>query len=234
VNRPGDRPIPSAWRRYAPILAAASLVVAAVLGTGIWRATRVSSLEGTFASVAGLRTDAMPDDWSDPPWARTRGPGADTALPALSAMLGARMAELEVAQRQAPDRVPALTGAVSAIVRQIPGSGPALARWEAATSASGGEGLQEARGELEQLVDPVRYEAGATLEGIRLALVAGDDEALRSLSDRLATLARSPGLPPAFGADAARLVGMLQADATTARNREERLRAVDEVFRRLL
>lgn len=235
ARAPADRPMPSVWRRHMPLLAAASLLVAAAIGTGIWRVTRVPPVERTFAVVAGVRpSGALPDDWTDAPWARTRGGTAGSRVPALSAMLGARMADLELARRIAPDRVQQVASAASAIARQIPGSGPALVQWEAAASRPSGDGLAEARADLERLVEPAPYEAGAVLEGMRLALLAGDDAALGALSDRLAILARSPSLPPSFGAEAARLAGMLGAEATTARNREERLRAVDAVFRVLL
>lgn len=224
------------WRQWRPLLAAASMLVVAAIGAGIWQATRPSGLDATFGTIAGLRpAGAMPDDWSDPPWARTRGPGATAPMPAVSAMIGARMADLEVAARQAPGRVPSLAEAVSQLVRQVPGSGPARTRWDAAVaeSARNAEWLVDGRAAVEPLIEPAPYELGAVLEGIRLALLAGDDAAVRRLAGRLTTVAERATLSQAASAEAARLATMLVGDATTARNRDERLRAVDAAFRAL-
>jgi hypothetical protein len=231
-----DRPMPFPWRRYTPLLAAASLLVAAAIGTGIWRMTRPPGLDATFDAIASVQPAAtLPDDWSVPPWARTRGADPVAELPAISAMLGARMAELELASRQAPERTPELARSASELVRQIPGSGPALARWEAAANAGqDARWLAEGREAVEPLVDGAAYEFGAVLEGIRLALLAGDDAAVRSLAGRLASLAEREELADRPRREAARVASLLGEDASTPRNPDKRLRADDEALRTVL
>jgi hypothetical protein len=96
---------------------------------------------------------------------------------------------------------------------------------------AGGEALAEAREAIEPLLEPTHYELGAVLEGIRLALVVGDDGAARSLAARLTILSRRAEIGAAARDAAVDVAEMLESDATTGRNRDERLRAVEAAFR---
>lgn len=228
-------PPAAGWRRRRPMLAAAALVIVAVSGAGLWRATRAPSLQATFAAVAAVEARTMPDDWSTPPWARSRGSGTRTAHQGISAMLGARMADLALAERQSPERVPAIAAATVSLVRQVPGNGPAIARLEAALAGDGRPGRAEAAHEaLEPVVDRAAYEFGAVLEGLRLALLAQDDAAVQALVPRLTRLAEGDALPAAARTEAARVSAMMTAETTTARSRDERLRAVEAAFLAIL
>lgn len=215
------------------LAAAAAIFIA--LSFGVWRMRPQDSPgERVLALVEGIEAQrSLPDDWSEPSWTRTRGAGTTFDRAGTSVLLGARSADLAFAERQAPDRVGALAGTVSDLARGIPGSGPAVAAWEAAWRA-GSESDSQARADalrgLEELTDPDYFTLGAILEGLRIAVLSGDTASLSSLANAF----RARNVPAAASererTAIAGLTDLLQSPAAIQLPNDQLLRSIDEVF----
>jgi hypothetical protein len=223
--------------RSTPIwLAAAAAILVAIL-FGVWQiAPRATQADRVLALVERVEAQRdLPDDWYDPPWNRTRGPGNVFDRAATSTILGARAADLAFARHRAPDRAREIATAMGDLASGIPGSGPAVTAWEAAwqrlsDSAAVAGALGESRTVLEQLADPAYFALGVTLEGMRIGILSGDSETLASLARefRMWTPPRetSDRVVAAIAAlsDALEERGMAQQDG------DRQLRAIDAVF----
>lgn len=226
--------------RDAPVwlAAAAAIVVAVVFGVlqmlpDAPRADRVLAL---VEQIDPRR--APPDDWSDPPWGRTRGAGDASSQAVGSMLLGARAADLAFAREHGPDRTREIAAAMRDLASGMPGSGPAVTAWESAwqdmrDSARSEFIPRDAVRTLEPLADPDYFALGATLEGMRLAVLSAD-------GDRLSSLARefdawTPSAQPSDSVRAA-IAALSEAldEVRTPQSAERQLQAIDDVVRAVL
>jgi hypothetical protein len=221
----------------APVwLAAAAAIFIAVL-FGVWQlAQGRTRADRVLAMVEHIDAERdLPDDWSDPSWNRARGPVVAFDHAASSVMLGARAADLAFAQRRAPNRAREIATAMRDLASGIPGSGPAVVAWESAwqgmsDSAAVPTALGDAPRGLEQLADPAYFALGATLEGLRIAILSGDSETLSSLGREL-----RKWTPPEESSDRVRaaiaaLNDLFNQPGPTQQNDERRLQGIDQTF----
>lgn len=163
-------------------LAVAAVILALAVLPWAWQRSRGDETVSPSELVTSLSDDARPlsPDWNGTPWSAMRGSAESSAHRALSARLGARLVDLEIAIRSSDGSARQIASDLAQISRQMPAGGALAADFEeiARRADESPERLgllsADAQQHARSMADAGPFQLGAWLEASRIAAMRKD------------------------------------------------------------